>query len=158
MPDPIEFRIVQHQQAALQAIQTVDGYFHDVAAVAVKLDADHDVESLIGDQQLRPFVILELTPDSFIYRGTASRLRVQLPFTVHAVHDADLRDDASWLQTYLRLCADVERALVVDITRGGLAVDTRILTREFHAYGGQQVWAMLRGEIHVERVYGQPNG
>lgn len=157
MPEPIEYRIIQDLQAALQSISVAGGYHYDVAAFAVKLDADHSVEELIGDAARRPFYILEVTADAFSYQPS-ERVRVVMPVTVHAVHEADPTVDEDWVRTYYRLCADIEQAIAVDHRRGGLATDTRILSRTFHSFNGAQVWAMVQGEIRVPRTYGAPNG
>lgn len=157
MSESTEFLIVQNLQAALRAISTSSGYHHDVAALAVKLDPNEEVESLLGEEKLRPFLVLELVPDAWEY-SPSKMVSVRMPLTIHFVNDADVTDDDSWLREYLRLCADAEQALAVDISRGGRAVDTRIKSREFQAFGGGQVWAMVKTEILVRRSYGVPNG
>jgi hypothetical protein len=157
MSEPLEFRIVQSLQTALRGISVGSGYHYDVEALAVKLDPNHNVEDLVGSEGKRPFVILALSPDLFTYYP-AGQLRLQMPFIIHAVHDADPTDDDARLQTYFRLCADVEAAIAADGTRGELATDTRILEREMHEMDGQQVWAMVKGEVLEHRGYGAPNG
>lgn len=157
MADPIELRIVQNLQLALQGIAVAGGYHYDLAALAVKLDPNVDVEALIASQALRPFLILELAPDSFSY-SASMMTSIELPATIHFVQDSDPTDDADWLRTYLQLCADAEQALAVDISRGGLAMDTRITSREYHAFGDSQVWALVKTVISVRRQYGRPNG
>jgi hypothetical protein len=157
VPEPITFRIVQSLQAALEAISIVGGYFHDVAETAVKLDPNVDVETLIGDQQLRPFVIIEVGQEPFEYQP-AKRLKQRIPIIIHAVHDSDPTDDNSWLKTFTRLCADIERAIAKDISRGGVASDTRVLTTEFKSFEGKVVWALVSVEILAHRTYGEPNG
>lgn len=156
MSEPIELRIVQDLQVALQAIAVASGYHHDVAAFAVKLDPNQDVEALLGEEKLRPFFILELTPDAFTY-SPARMVGISMPAIIHAVNDSDPTDDSSWLTEYLRLCADIEQAIALDFTRGGLAKDTRITSREFQSFGGSQVWAMVNTVIDVRRTYGAPN-
>ncbi len=157
MPEPVEYRVLQHLQTALRAITVAGGYWYDVATLAVKLDANSAVEDLIGDSALRPFYILEAPADRFEYQPS-ERVRVLMPFRVHAVHESNPTVDADWIKTYFRLCADVERAIAVDIHRGGLATDTRVQTREFRTFEGSQVWAIVAGEIRVPRLYGAPNG
>ncbi len=157
MPEPLEFQIVQNLQAALRLISVANGYHHDIEVLAVKLDPNHDVETLIGDQAHRPFLILALSPDAYEY-FPAEQIRLRMPFIIHAVNDTDPTDDDAMLRMYWRLCADVEKAIAIDETRGGLATDTRILEREMHESEGQQVWAMLKGEIREHRTYGAPNG
>lgn len=156
-PDPLEFQIVQNLQTALRSISVANGYHYDIESLAVKLDANHDVESLIGDQALRPFLILELPPDVYEYVEKPNRILLRMPFIIHAVNDTDPTDDDAMLKGYWRLCADVEKAIAVDITRGELATDTRIFEREIRGLDGQLVWAMVKGEIREHRTYGEPN-
>lgn len=157
MPEPREFLVVQNLQAALQGISVAGGYHHDLAAFAVKLDPNVDVEQLLGAEKQRPFIILEVTPDEFVYSPSLV-VSVRMPATIHLVNDSDPTDDASWIREYFQLCADGEQAIAQDITRGGRATDTRITEREFQSFGGSQVWAMLKLLIDVKRVYGVPNG
>ena len=157
MPDPIEYQVVRSLQTALLAIAVVGGYHYDVAALAVKLDANSDVEQLVGESKLRPFYILEVSPDAFAYKP-ANRVDVTLPIVIHAIHDSDATVDEDWWRTYFRLCADAEQAITQDIRRGGLATDTRILSRQAQTFNGRQVWAMVTGEVRIPRVYGAPNG
>lgn len=159
MAEPREYLIVQNLQAALLAITVAGGYHYDVAALAVKLDPNHGVEALIGPQKKRPFYVIELNPDAFAY-SPSKLVTVTMPIRLHAVHDSDPTDDNSWLLTYLRLCADLEQAIAVDIQRGGLAIDTRIVSREFRVYDDDTalVWASAAIEIPVRRLYGTPNG
>lgn len=155
--DPIDLRIVQNLQAALQGISSAAGYHYTVAALAVKLDPNVGIAALIGDLAARPFIVLEVLPDQFEYQQ-AKAVKVRMPITIHLVHDADATVDGSWLEVWSRLCADAEQAIAVDIRRGGLAVDTKVLTREFATYDGTQVWAMVKTEVLSHRRYGLPNG
>lgn len=157
MPDPTEYQVVRSLQTALLAIAVASGYHYDVAALAVKLDANSDVESLVGDSPLRPFYVLEVLPDSFTYKP-ANRVDVVLPIAIHAIHGSDPTVDEDWWRTYFRLCADAEQALTQDLRRGGLATDTRILSRQAQTFNGSQVWAVLSGEVQIPRIYGAPNG
>lgn len=173
MPEPIDFRIVQNLQTALRAISTTatPAYHHTVASLAVKLDADHNVEDLISsmvssDPQspIRPFILLELLPDGPWEYQPADQLLFELPFTVHFVNDSDPTIDDALLQEYLRACADVEQAIAVDHARGTdeagqpLAVDTRIVSREMHELSGAMVWTSVTATVRLYREYGKPNG
>ena len=78
---------------------------------------------------------------------------------IHAVHDTDPTVDDSMLQTYFRLCADIEKAILIDEFRGTLASSTRIVNCVMHELeGGQRVWAEVTCEIREHRTYGAPNG
>lgn len=158
MPDePLALRIVQNIQAAVRGIRVSQGYHHTVGAVAVKLDPNHNVEALIGDEQLRPFFIIEMLPETFEY-VPAGGVWVTMSGIVHGVHTSDVESDDDWMTTYYRLCADIERALTQDLTRGGLVPDTRIESTAFRARGGAEVWAQVPIVIRLRRQFGSPNG
>lgn len=158
MPEPIAYQIVLTLQQALQAIAVASGYHFDVAATAVKLDPNQDIESLIAPDGPRPFILLELPPQPPPEYHPAGQIRQVLPVTVHWVSDAIPTDDTSRMLTFFRGLADVERAVAVDPTRGGLAVDTRIGQQSFDtAVDGAQVWAQIEIEISLHRTYGAPD-
>ena len=172
MPEPIDFRIIKNLQTTLRAISktATPAYHHTVSSVGVKLDADHNVEDLVasmvsGDPQnpIRPFILLELLPDSWEYQP-ADQVLPLIPFSVHFVNDSDPTLDEALLQEYLRACADIEQAIAVDHGRGvdelgqPLAVDTRIITREMHELSGRIVWSTVTAAVKLYREYGKPNG
>lgn len=162
--EPLEFRIVQHLHTALKAMSTSAGYHYTVQGSAVKLDPNHKSEELIPgtDQPIgppRPFVLLDLSrPDVFEFPERSGRVRVRRTFDVAWVNDSDPSEDASLLKTFFRGLADVEKAIVADVSRGGLATETRILSRQMREPSGREVWAIVTGEIVAHRVYGAPNG
>ncbi len=154
--EPIAFRVVKNLQTALAAMSIAGDYFYDIAGIAVKLDPDVAVEALVPPGGARPFVVLDVQPDTFEIAGTKpNRATVRMPIDVHWVNDSDPTDDDSWMKTYFRGCRDVERAIAVDISRGGLAFDTRVIgcsaTRR-----GAEVKALVPMLVTVTRVYGQP--
>lgn len=155
--EPSEYQIIVDVQTALLQIAVARGYHFDMAALTVKLDPDQDVEALIGPGGPRPFIVLEVKPDSWKY-SPANRATLVLPLLIHWVSESMPTDDASRLLTYFRGCADVERAIAADISRGGRAIDTRILTRTYNtAVDTSQVWASIDVQIDSRRVYGQPD-
>src|SRR6266542_3463204 len=126
--EPIEYQIVLDVQAALKNIAVANGYYFDVAALEVKLDPNHDVESLIKPDGPRPFLIVEVRPDEqWEYTSKPNIATFPLPLTIHWVSDTVPTVDESRLQTYFRGCADVEKAIAQDVTRGGRARDTLIV-------------------------------
>lgn len=156
MAEPTEFLVLRNLRDALSAISVAGGYHFDVAASAVKLDPSVSVEDVIGPDGPRPYLLIEMKPEQFEYRP-AMQLRLALSFTVHWVGEQIGQDDESWIRTFYRACADIEKAVTVDITRGGKTVDTRILKRTFDAMFGSQVWAMVDLEMPLHRTYGLPN-
>jgi hypothetical protein len=158
MPEPIDYRVLRNLQAALGQMTVAGGYHYDVAVGAVKLDPDHDVEALIAPGGPRPFIIFAVGDERWEYQP-AMRLALVLPVTLYWLQDSDPTDDESLLKTYFRGCADIEQALALDVTRGGLAVDTRIKQRRLdRVVDGTQVWALIDLEIKIHRGYGRANG
>lgn len=155
--EPTEYRIILDVQTALRAIAVANGYHFDLAALAVKLDPDQAVESLLVPDGPRPFILIEVHPDSWSY-SPANRVTQVLSLTIHWVSESDGAQDESRLITFFRGCADVERAIAKDVGRSFLATDTRITKRTYNtAGGGTQVWAAIDVEITTRRVYGQPD-
>lgn len=169
MAEPIEYRVLRNLQAALAAITVAGGYYHTVQATAVKLDPNQDVEALVAPDGPRPFVVLEVQPESWEY-NPAHQVVLVLPWIVHWFHEsAPLSDAAMGEPTppadeqrqllFWRGCADIERAVAADIGRGGLATDTRIVKRTFDDDPDSQlVHAVVDLEIRLHRTYGQPSG
>lgn len=163
MAEAIEFEIVQNMQEALEGIKIVDGYHHNLQGIAVKLDPETDVEAHLGENPVLPFIVIEMLPDIFDHQPS-ERVMLTSPFVIHAinstkpVNDLAPKDDDAMMRTFYRLCADVERAIQIDSLRGNKAIDTRILSRTMRDRTGEEVWAMLTGEISQERGYGAPDG
>lgn len=157
MADPIDYLIVRDLQTALRGIAVSSGYHSTVAAVAVKLDPDQDVESLILPDGQRPLAILAVAPEAWDY-APANQVHITWPITVHWIADSDPTDDTSRMHAYLCGCADVERAIAIDSSRGGRAVDTRILKRAMDgSIGGAAVWAVIELEVSFHRTFGAPD-
>lgn len=154
---PSEYQILAHLKAALQQMSIAGGYHFDVIADAVKLDPNCEVELLIAPDGPRPYVVIEVKPDSWTF-SPGNRANILLPVTIHWVSDSVPTDDVSRALTFFQGCADVERAIAVDVSRGALAQDTRITKRSYAtALDGAQVWAQVDVELPTRRVYGQPD-
>lgn len=159
MPEPIEYDLVLDVQAALQAITTGGGYFHDVAAGAVSVDPADHLEVLTGTLVNQPFFIVEVSPARRLQYFPSMQLLEIVPVDVTAAMDAPQLVATSRLQTFERLCADIEKALTVDINRGNRASDTRIVDKQMGMMvGAQRVIAIVQTEIRLHREYGKPNG
>ena len=158
MSDPIEYAIVRNVQAAIGAATVAGGYHYAIAATAVKLDPNHEAEEMVAPDGPRPFVLIEVLRDAWQY-NPANEAIITTSLLVHWTHDTDPTVDTSLLKTYFNGCADVERAITQDISRGGLAVDTRITGRT-HVItdAAGKTWATLDVEIRHYRNYGAPDG
>ena len=154
---PHEYQVLTNLRDTLAAVRVGDGYYYDIRGTGVKLDPNQDVDSLVESGGPRPFVLIEVSADGWTHMPS-SRARIDLGATIHWVHDSDPTRDADRIRTFLQGCSDVEKALVVDLTRGGLVIDTRILRRAFDtAVDGSLVWASIEIVMTMIRTYGEPD-
>lgn len=167
MAEPIESRIFTHLKASIAALSVATGAYYTVQDSAVLLDPDQDAAALVAEGAARPFVIIETRAEDWTYHPSGE-VRLTMPATIHWVHDPANAADAEIgvpsvlsgderMCVYWRGCADVERALASDTSRGGNAVDTRITNRTWQAApfgGGQLVWAEISVEMIVYRGFG----
>lgn len=143
-------------QAVLLAMSVATGYYHDMRDGAVKLDANADVETLIGETQIRPFIVLDVQPETRSY-SPAKIVELVTPVNIFWIHEPPDPDDVTRMRTFFRGCADVERAIAKDITRGSLAIDTLIVDRTLdHTIDSAQVVAVIRTTMKRRRQYGSP--
>ena len=155
---PIAYAIAKNVQSALRAMSTGAGYFYGVGSDAVKLDPDVNVEDMTAPNGPRPCVLVETgAMDHDFQRSRSGEVEATLPLTIHWFHDADRTSDDALLETFFRGCADVERALTQDITRGGRATDTRVTSCDLVPIGNSGIcWAAIKVEIKSWRTYGAP--
>jgi hypothetical protein len=155
--EPIEYQILTNLRDALTQIAVGAGYYYDLRGTAVKLDPEQDVEALIAPDGPRPFAVIEVAPERREYMP-AHRVRITHPWAIHWVHDSDPTQDEDRLETFFRGCADVEKAIAADISRGGLAIDTTITNCALENIGeGSQVWAVIRIAVTQIRTFGEPS-
>lgn len=155
--DPISLAVLKNLRDTLQAISTASGYHTTVPAGAVKFDIDQDVESLVDPDGPRPFVLIEVLAESREY-FPAGEVRCVYPVKVHWVTDATDDSDDAKLTLFCQGAADIEKAIAVDPSRGGVASDTRIVRSLYDSsVEGLRVWGTTEITISVRRTYGQPN-
>ena len=159
MAEPLEYDIVLNMQRALQAISVAGGYHYDVAAAAVSIDPHDHLEVLTGSLARKPFLIVEVSPGRHIQYFPGTQMRELIPIEITAATDAQALVATSRAQTFQRLCADIEKALTVDVTRNGKATDTRILDKRMGIMvSALRVMAVVQTEVRLHRTYGAPNG
>jgi hypothetical protein len=156
--EPNEYLLIRNLQAALQQIAVASGYHHTVAATSIKLNPDSADDAFNRPDGPRPFALLEVRPERWEYFPSLE-VRLVQPVIVHFVGDSTPTSDESRIQTFYRLCADIERAIAVDPGRGGYAIDTRIVRRTLHSddVDGKEVQASVELEMPLRRTYGAPD-
>lgn len=157
MPEPNEYLALRNLQAALQGISVAGGYYYDVAEVAVKLDPNSRIEDFVPPEGARPFILIDVQPDAFTdFSSRPTRCKITMPVHLYWINESESTVDESFLLTYFRGCADVEKAIVPNPQRGGYAFETRIVSRMYVAKGSQ-VWARVEANLIFGRTYGQPS-
>lgn len=163
MTEPIGLRILQDIQTHLRRISVQAGFFHTVQSAAVLLDPE---ELLLWSGPLPVFLVVR-TPDGSRSFQPSNRIKNILQVTVLARMDAVGNDPMRKAVVRERLLADVEKVLTSDapgappssgITRGGLAIDTRLLEPSDWAGFGSNNAVLIEQpvNVHLVRVYGQP--
>ena len=148
--------IQQSLATAIRAMTVAGGYTYNVQATSVMLDPVN-LETL-SPAMLPAFYVHIDSPGE---RGFLSPMRVKdrLNFTVVARADATGLAFDRKHTTFAALVADLEKALTVDITRGGLATDTKLGQPEaplMQLGNGNIVVVVQPVSVLTYRVYGQP--
>jgi hypothetical protein len=158
MAEPLGYQILLNLQSALRAISGA-GYFFSVGSAAVSIDPVDVIEIVLGRAASSPFVVIELGVSGRPTYQPASQMLEFLPFNIIAFANATHLDPVSRVNVYEQLCADIEKAVTVDISRGTLATDTRITGRQMQVTTGSlRVVAVVQLEVRTYRTYGAPNG
>ncbi len=152
---PVLLAIVVNLQAALQAI-TAPTYFNTVKPTSVVLDPV--ALDVVSTTEL-PFLVVGHRIEVIgprLYTSRPVSIKIRRRIVIEAVLDAPGTDFAHKLTAIQQLVADVETALTVDVTRGGLALDTRV--EDETLYVGLATQSRCYVEIPVEVTFGRKHG
>ena len=154
-----EERIVLDLQAAYRAIAPAIGATYTVDADAVSVNPDDFTPDLIiGALQYNPAILVLVDNGRQIGHSGGMQQREDVPITVIAAADVEVLDPLAKLRAIQTLHADLELAVTQDITRGGLATDTRIDDKQHDApTGSPRILAIQTLLVRVHRTYGDPN-
>lgn len=159
MAEPLSYRILLDLQEALRGIFAGGGYFFTVAPESVSVDPLDALAVVTGASSPSPFFVVYMLALGRPEYHPANRIREFLPVSIIAFANAEANNPTSWVKTCERLVADIEKAILVDHTRGGLAGDTRITGRLMRPVTGSlRVEVVVQLEIRMYRFYGSPNG
>lgn len=158
MSAPVLLSIVLNMQAAIQAIAVSGGYFYDVKATSVILNPKP--LAAVPTTEV-PFLIVGHRVDAVLRNFTGSRpvsIQDRWRVVIEGRIDAPADDTASKLTAFSNFTADLEKALLVDPQRGGLALYTYV--QQPIPYMGDDSQSQLYFEQPVEvllqRAYGSP--
>jgi hypothetical protein len=117
--DSIRESILANIQTTLRTIAVVGGYNFTVASANVRR-----VVGGIGTVQEYPTLFIVAGEQQIVPEGTAILGKASWFFSVSI--EGWLRADRDTIPTHIeRLAADIHKAMLVDYTRGGYAIDTR---------------------------------
>lgn len=140
---------------ALRAVTVAGGYRWDVRAESVQTDP---MNPLTVPLDKLPFFLVEAAPTGQREFQPANALKEYFRLVITAVAMAEGLAADRKTAVGEALAADVERALCVDIERGGLCSDTRVLVPEIIVGLGTDNKVVLVQEIEcrIHRDHGAP--
>ena len=159
MADPIALTVLENAASALRAIATGAGYHYTVKSTSVVLDP---IEILLVSPTECPFLVVHFAGPGKREFMPALRMKDELRLAVVGCVICDgpggvVADPK--MAAWANLAADIEKALTVDATRGGNAIDTRLDQPDepMLGFGGQnRVIVVQPVRVILRRVYGQP--
>lgn len=156
MADTIRSRIVAHLVETLQGVTVAQGYRTDLGAqVEVVLERD----SRFGDGRYGAVV----QPESGTRRDAQEIATEVLQLTIAAwgslSSDPATRQLPNGWEVIDALCSDVEQALVVDTSRGGLAHDTRLVSWQWQPADNDEftVWVSWQVQVDYDHRFEDPS-
>lgn len=141
--------------ATLQTMSIVGGYAWTVKPESVQTDP-RNVMAVAEDEC--PFFMVEPSPEGPRTFEPASQLRDGFRVLVTAVLFAEGGQATRKTATGETMARDLERLLTRDLSRGGYATDTRVLTPELLVALGadNRVVVVQEVECAIHRTYGEP--
>lgn len=120
---PVKEQVLDNLQTTLAAIAAGDDYYNTVALVNRINTAPVEVAQY-------PAIIITPIGTDYDQPGEATTLAIRANFRIQLTLILRTRDNPSEeLENFIR---DVHKALLVDITRGGLAINTRMISDEVY--------------------------
>jgi hypothetical protein len=145
-------------EAIVTALRAITGAeYHYPVLNAACVDADPTVNLLTVNGADLPRYVVECTPDGEREFFPAMQLRDFVQFNVHVRKDAASAEAHARMETWENLGADIEKALTVDVTLGGLVYDVRVAQpRPFVGVGSAIVIVVNPVRVSLHRTYGEP--
>lgn len=157
MSTPVLLAIVLNLQTALQGIAQAAGYFNTVKATSVVLDP---VALLTVPATEVPFIVVghHQVAVSRTWTSRPNAFQDVTRFTLQTRFDAPGTDVARKVTAYTQWIADIEVAVAADITRGGVALDTKVeQAQPYFGLPNENIcYAEIPIEIRWQRLYGKP--
>lgn len=156
--DPLRLRIIAALVAALRTNITGSDYHYPLQTPSVQVSDDPTTNVLTWNGYDLPLHVIEPTPDNLREFYPAMQVREEFNLNITSRVDVvDLADPGARMAAWERVAADVERALGVDVTLGGLVYDVRVMPpRPFVGIGSPIVIVASPVSVRYHRTYGTP--
>jgi hypothetical protein len=154
--EPVDYRVLADLATTLQTISQANNCWFDVKPTSVSLEPQEVI--LVPDTEV-PFVLVVPAPDGRRRWWPAYQLEDDIAAVILARIDVTSVDEpGAKLKAGQRIVADIERRLTVDISRGGLCVDTRLQKpRILYGLGNDPIVLVEQLVLmRRHRTYGQP--
>lgn len=155
---PVRLAVLQSIAAALRSMGPQTGCYFQVTR-----DEDVTLDSrALSDAKSLPAFVVQSTAGGTREFQPSLRMKEVFPVLISGRVDATgISDMARRITAFELLVADLERVLTIDITRGGLAIDTRAQApREPYTEPDpvNTVYIEQPVDIILRRIYGTPEG
>ena len=142
-------------QTALRAILGASYHYPVTDPDNVSLDVTMNLMTVSGADV--PLYMIEPTPEGDKDFHPGMHMVERFRINIFARYDAAHADAGARAQVWEDLAADIERALTVDVTLGGLVYDTRVLVPQPFVGTGSPIVILVQPiEVRVHREYGVP--
>lgn len=150
---PRRLAALTHLRDALAAINGAPDFFFRAGLVSID-----PVPDALLPTAAQPVIMVQPTNRGVIEYHPAFRLEHKFEVEISAYLDVPGIDPDRKVTALEQLWSDIERAVTIDVTRGGVAVDTRLDEPQFFVAAGPDEGALLTAsaEIKFHRIYGQP--
>jgi len=152
MANSVRELIMQNVKATLSAIRVSDGYNFNMSTDTVQR------WSMFGNRAIDyPYYVIDMAQETEEpVPNPKVSLRLSITVSAYYVQDeSDTNDTGLYIN---RMLADIKKALLVDVTRGGNAIDTKITeSTKFSTEEGQESTGIIVGiDVLYQHVLGDP--
>lgn len=153
--NPRRKQIIEALATRLRAITGAE--YHYPVSHESQVTVDPTVNLMTSDGYDLPLYQIEPTPDGTKEYYPADQMREFFELNIHSRYDAKDADAAARMTVWENLAHDIEKAVNVDYTFGGLVYDARLgVPRPFVGVGSNMVILIQPISMRLHRTYGAP--
>lgn len=151
--DPRRLRVLKNLQTTLQGMTDPADYHFPVTHPS-QVSLDPTLGLITGQAGSDRLIVIEPSPDGGKEYYPAEQLTEDFTVNIASRAAADAANPVARAEAWERLIADLEKRLTLDLERGGLACDTRLLAAQpFMAVGSNLVGVVQPVVMKIYRAY-----